>query len=242
LLKPPAHHSSLYIVAFTLALLQFLVGQRTAADSQPSAAADSAARAPARAKALKPPLYLEVLASLHGPTRTPFVPDVTLHPGAQISLQARTSSTAHVYMLHCDARATLSVFPDAGGIEFRADQWVALPAAGMPIKLGSEPGTETVYVIATRDALELADARLERTLTAGVAQPAATQCGAALDALLAGKNETSALPPTAATPPARKLPYAVRGVDVSKPASPVARAFAQDDGVVVLRFSYINAP
>lgn len=217
--------------SFALVLLQLLPGQHTAADSQPAAQSASRPR-----ETLKTPLYLEVRASLQGATRGPFVPDITLHPGAQITLQARTSGAARVYMLHCDADAVLSIFPDAGGIHFRADQWVALPATGMPIRLGARAGTEVLYVVATRDALEHADARLERWLTDGLRQPQAARCGAELEALLAGAQ------PTAAPQHARKLPYALRGVDISKPASPVARAFAQRDGVVVLRFSYLNAP
>jgi hypothetical protein len=67
------------------------------------------------------------------------------------------------------------------------------------------------------------------------------QVGAELDALLAGgATAPTQLPPTAASPPPRKLPYALRGVDLSKSRSPVARAFSGTDGVVVLRFAYVN--
>lgn len=214
---------------FTLVSLQFLVGQPTAANTQPTANAASQTT-PRR----KPPLYLEVQASLRGATRAPFVPDVTLHPGAQISLLARTSSAAHVYMLHCDAHAALSVFPDAGGIHFRADQWVPLPAAGMPIKLGAQAGAETVYVLATLEPLQRADARLEHWLSERVREPQTARCDEELESLLRGP------PLTAASSPARKLPYALRGVDISQ--GQAARAFGLSDGVVVLRFPYLNAP
>jgi hypothetical protein len=217
-----------YFVLFLLGFSAFFLLQRTAADATRSAHSV--------AETHKPPLYLEVLATLRGTARGPFVPDVRLHPGAQISLQARTSAAARVYMLHCDAQAALSIFPDAGGIDFRADQWVPLPAAGMPLRLGAQHGNETVYVVATRDALDRADSRLSQWL---LEARDGARCGAALDALLAG-HEAASAPPTAATPPAKKLPFAVRGVDVSKSA--VARAFAERDGVVVLRFAYVNAP
>jgi hypothetical protein len=217
---------------FALVSMQFLVGQPTAANSQP--ASSSASQAP---QVCKPPLYLEAQASLRGKVRGPFVPDITLHPGAQIALRARTSIAAHVYMLHCAADSVLSVFPDAGGIEFRADQWVPLPAAGMPIRLGSQAGTETVYVVATREPLASADARLERWLTQRLRDPQTARCDAELESVLAGPPLTAAT-----TAHARKQLYALRGVDTSQPDGQVARGFASNDGVVVLRFSYKNAP
>jgi hypothetical protein len=108
---------------------------------------------------------------------------------------------------------------------------------------GSEPGNETVYVIATRERLAVSDAKLENRLADSMRQqPQAARCDAQLAGLLAGTGatRTSGQPPTAANPPTRKLPYALRGVDVSK--SSVARAFAESDGVVVLRFAYTIAP
>jgi hypothetical protein len=243
--KRPIHRCCLSAL-FALGLLHFPVGQHTAAeDSQAARQRASSATAPpaiTQTKALKPPLYLEVRASVRGATSGPFVPDIALHPGAQIALQARTSGDARVYMLHCDAHAQLSVFPDAGGIYFRADQWVSLPAADMPIQLGAEPGNETVYVIATRDALVQTDSRLQHWLQDSVDQSQSARCGVKLDALLAGASAPVRLPPTAASPPLRKLPYALRGVDLSKPSGPIARAFAESDGVVVLRFAYVNVP
>jgi hypothetical protein len=217
---------------FTLVSLQFLVGQPTAANSQPESG--SASKAP---QTRKPPLYLEVQASLRGQARGPFVPDITLHPGAQISMRARTSIAAHVYMLHCDASSALSVFPDAGGIGFRADQWVSLPAAGMPIRLGAQAGIETAYVVATREPLAISDTRLERWLTDRMREPQTARCDAELESLLAGPPLTAA-----GIAPARKLPYALRGVDTSQPHGQVARGFAANDGIVILRFSYKNAP
>jgi hypothetical protein len=234
--KSPAQHHKLFAL-IALVFLLCLVGTRTAADSQSVQRRDSAAAGAHDTSAHKAPLYLEVRASLRGALRGPFVPDMTLAPRSQIAVQARTSSAARVYVLHCDAHAALSVFPDAGGIDFRADQWVTLPAADMPIQLGSGPGNETVYVIATRERLAVSDATLGSWLTERLQQPQAARCDAKLATLLAG----SALPPTAASPPPRKLPYAVRGVDVSNPRSSVARAFAESDGVVVLRFAYTIA-
>ena len=237
MLKPLALHRSLSAL-FVLALPVCLVGSRTAADSLPLARAAAGAREVTR----KAPLYLEVQAHVRGALRGPFVPDMTLAPRAQFVLQARTSSAARVYMLHCDAHGAPSVFPDAGGIDFRADQWVSLPAADMPIRAGREPGHETVYVIATRERLADSDAPLARWLTQTLQQPGAARCDAQLSALLAGEGvpQRGSTQPTAANPPTRKLPYALRGVDVSSARGSAARAFAED-GVVVLRFGYAVA-
>jgi hypothetical protein len=213
-------------------------GQRTAAESPESARTEAASAAQShRDKAVPAPLYLEVSARLHD-TRAPFVSDIPLHPGAQIELQARTSVAAHVYMLHCSADAALSVFPDAGGINFRADQWVPLPAAGMNITLGDKSGTETVYVIAARAALDVSDLRLGSWLTESVSHPGVARCGAELEAALAGREKW--VPRRAAGWKTRKLPFALRGVDTS--TGSVARAFAGEDGVVILQFSYFNVP
>jgi hypothetical protein len=213
-------------------------GQHTAAESPESARTEAAGAAQSqRDKPVQAPLYLEVSARLRD-TRAPFVSDIQLHPGAQIELQARTSVAAHVYMLHCSADAALSVFPDAGGINFRADQWVPLPAAGMNITLADKSGSESVYVIAARDALEVSDLRLGRWLTESVSRPQGARCGAELEAALAGRERW--VPRRAAGWKTRKLPFALRGVDTS--TGSVARAFAEQDGVVILQFSYFNVP
>lgn len=170
-------------------------------------------------------------------SRAPFVPDVQLHPGAKIELKARTSIAAHVYMLHCAADASLSVFPDAGGINFRADQWVPLPAAGMSVELGDKSGTETVYVIATRDNIERSDAHLGRWLTDSVTRPEGARCGQELEAALSGQQH---FVQRTAAGRSRRPPFALRGVDTS--TGSVARAFAEQDGVVILQLSYFNVP
>jgi hypothetical protein len=221
---------------FLFAALPLLPAQRTAAESPEAARADGAPERH-RDKSPQPPLYLEVSARLHD-TRAPFVSDIQLHPGAKIELLARTSLAAHVYMLHCSADAVLSVFPDAGGINFRADQWVPLPAAGMSIELGDKSGTETVYVIAARDKLELSDARLGRWLTDAVTRPQGARCGQELETALSGRERW--VQRSAAGWPTRRQPFALRGVDTS--TGSVARAFAEQDDLVILQFSYFNVP
>lgn len=175
---------------------------------------------------------------MHTPLRTPFVADMTLAPRAPIALQARTSGAARVYLLHCDAQAALSIFPDAGGITFRADQWVSLPAADMPLRTGTEPGVETLYVLATREPLAQSDGALARWLADRLLQPEAARCDLDLSERLAGPSAPRVAQPTAANPPPRKLPYAVRGVDISNLKRAEPRAFAADDGIVVLRLAY----
>jgi hypothetical protein len=204
------------------------------------AAADSVAHATE-----KPALYLELWPTVRagtGRARGPFVPDISLHGGDTIELMVRTSSEAQVYLLHCDTSGTLSIFPDAGGIPFHADQWVTLPASDVPIVLGASPGTETLYVVSTRDPLERSDPKLS-ALLARAANAPDTTCDEQLEALLVGnpvEPKAAGSTPFTVKPPPHKSRYALRGVDLSRPTSPIARAFAEQDGVVVLRLTYQN--
>jgi hypothetical protein len=242
-----------YFRVLTALLATCLPAQRSAADAPARARTKLITRSAretsvsAASDAGKPTLYLEVWPTVHARTekaRGPFVPDISLHPGDAIELMVRTSSEAQVYLLHCDARATLSIFPDAGGIPFHADQWVTLPASGMPIVLGETPGAEALYVVSTRDPLERSDPKLARHLR-GAASASGSTCDDKLEALLAGNVEPpqpSGSTPFTVKPPAHKSRYALRGIDLSKPTSPVARAFADHDGIVVLRLAYQNKP
>ena len=176
------------------------------------------------------PLYLEVWARVHGSTSGPLERDMPLHAGDRIGLTARTSSHAEVLLLYCDHDGMLSVFPSAGALMFQADQRVQLPAAGMDIQLGPDAGPESLYVLASRAPLLQADPLLHAALS-GDAPALAPSCGPALEALLDGPMPS---PPA----PARSARAALRGIDVSDPYRSVARAFAAEDGVVILGFPF----
>jgi hypothetical protein len=170
------------------------------------------------------PLYLEVWARVHGSASGPLERDMPLYAGDRIGLSARTSSNAQVLLLYCDHNAMLSVYPSGGALSFEADQRVQLPAAGMDIQLGPDAGPESLYVLASRRPLAQADPRLDAALLG--AATAAASCGPALETLLGG---------AALARPGRAT---LRGVDVSDSYRSVARAFAAEDGVVILGFAF----
>ena len=166
------------------------------------------------------PLYLEVWVTVHGTSVGPFRSDIALHSGDRIALQARTSIAANVYLLHCDPQHVLSVFPESGPLQFLADRRVSLPASGLDIRLDGPPGPETLYIVASRRPLDQADPRLHAALTPG-------------DQSACQDPVARAMPSTRAT---------LRGVEVSRAYDSVARAFAGDDGVIVLRFPFQHLP
>lgn len=240
--------ASYYRAIATLVALCF-PEQRTAADSpwftrssQPASETSVAAASAAG----RPPLYLEVWPTVHdhgASTPGPFVADIALHTGDAIQLRVRTSAQAHVYLLHCDANAALSIYPDAGGILFHADQWVALPPRDMPIRLGPKSGVETLYIISTLQPLVQTQPKLFAHLTAMATAGAEARCDETLTSLLAepppASEDAAQTKPKAAT---RRTRYALRGIDITRPSSPVVRAFGEQDGLVILRLPYQNKP
>jgi hypothetical protein len=188
-----------------------------------------------------PPLYLEVWATLGGSAAGLFYPDVALHSGDTIGLHARTSTAAHVYVMHCGGSARLSVFPASGSIDLRADQVVSLPATGMDIRLTGAPGNETLYVMASRQPLNRSDPALQAALSRTSAQPDEPICGAELEALLGARNRPGPGQVREHTPRAQQR-AALRGIEMSDGSFSVARALAADDGVIVLRFPFRHVP
>jgi hypothetical protein len=181
------------------------------------------------------PLYLEVWATAHGSSVGPLFPGMALHSGDRIGLQARTSSRAHVYLLHCDANAVLSVFPSLGPLVFPADRRIELPAVGAALQLSDVPGQDTLYILASKRPLDHTDPALQAALLSwGQAGNPNAACGSDFERLLAG-------PIDAAARAAHKEPTAaLRGVLANYVS--VTRAFADSDGVVVLKFPYQHLP
>jgi hypothetical protein len=187
------------------------------------------------------PLYLEVWATLAGSAAGLFYPDVALHSGDTIGLQARTSIAAHVYLMHCSQSAQLSIFPASGPIEFRAEQVVSLPAPGIDFRVSGAPGSETLYVVASLQPLNRSDPLLQDALSRASAQRAEPICGAELEALLGARNRPGPGEVREHTPRARQR-AALRGIELSDGSLSVARALAADDGVIVLRFPFRHLP
>lgn len=190
----------------------------------------AAAPAPDAAQAA---LWLEVWATVHGSAAGPLFPDMTVHSGDRIGLLARTSVAAHVYMIHCGGDQGLSVFPAREALAFAPDRRVALPSADQDLPLRGEPGNEVLYVVASKRPLLRSDPELHAALM-GTDPEGEWSCGEDFDALLKG--------PPPGLPPRSRYHFALRGFDSSDGLYRVARAFADDSGVVVLRLPYQHAP
>jgi hypothetical protein len=192
------------------------------------------------------PLGLEVWATVATVDREyfgPLHPDMVLHAGDRIGVRARTTSVADVYLLHCDGRDALSIYPAGGAVRFSADQRVDLPVVGKDLRIRGFPGHETLYVVASKRPLERADPALQAVLSQAhdtaasddLQHPQAS-CGRQFEILLASARWSSRLSDSV------RRRFTLRGVDTSDAFDAVARAFADDDGVVVLRFAYQHAP
>jgi len=207
-------------------LREALVMQRAAPEVEPGASDPSEPTSFPPGSASAAPLYLEVWARAHGSVMAPLEPGMRLRAGDRIGVTARTSCAAQVLLLHCDRDAQLSVFPAQGTLALPAARRVQLPAAGMELPVGSTEGQEHLYVLASRAPLAEADPGLSAALAAD--PPPA--CGPDLERLLRGGEQTA---PT-------RTRAALRGIDVSNAHYGVARAFAEDDGVVVLGFAFVG--
>jgi hypothetical protein len=228
-------------VLFALAYLQGCAVDSTQPALSPAGTAKrSDAFTSARSHAS--PLYLDVWVTAHGTAVGPLLPNMVLHSGDRIGLQARTSSAANVYVIHCDGSRALSVYPASGPISFPAEQRVDLPAVGKDLRLTSSPGDEILYVVASRQRLDESDTWLKEFLSAKHASGAAQVCGGEFEKLLAGPSAPRQQPRArlelARTPPR----HALRGVVTRDIYSTMARAFAADDGVIILRFPFRHLP
>ncbi|HEY2735055.1 MAG TPA: hypothetical protein VGI70_13760 [Polyangiales bacterium] len=185
------------------------------------------------------PLYLEVWGVVHGSAVGPLLPGMTLHSGDRIGLQARTSSVANVYVIHCDSSEAISVFPASGPIAFPADRRVDLPAVGKDLRLTTAPGDEILYVVASKRPLDESDPALQALLSRSKSGDDDRLCGGTFEASLAGRDA----PRHAHDRTGRGQPLAaLRGIASPEAYPSGARAFANDDGVIVLRFPYRHLP
>jgi hypothetical protein len=207
-------------------------GWSPSANRSVSVVATSGAAGPTVA-ASSAPLSLEVWATVHGSAVGPLFPGMLLHSGDRIGLQARTSIEASVYLVHCASDGTLSVYPSSGPVLFEADQRVSLPAADKDLPLRGRPGKEVLYVLASKTALRRADPALHAALS-GTDPDWEWNCGDEFEALLAG--------PPPGLPARAKYRFALRGYDSSDARYTVARAFADERGVIVLRFPFQHVP
>jgi len=201
--------------------------------------------APVAVRAAAPPfvpLYVDVWPTAYGTTQGPLLSEMQLRSGARIGLEVRTSRAAQGYLMHCDGRGVLSVFPPTGPLRFAADARIPLPAFGTQLPLGEHPGDEALYILVSQQPLEQSDRQLKAALAH--AGKHGGSCGAELEALLIGATERtkqqrarSAVLPQVESQRLRQLSV-LRGLQGSRTYPAVVHAYSEQDGVVILRFRY----
>ncbi|MET0384740.1 MAG: hypothetical protein ABW321_02215, partial [Polyangiales bacterium] len=184
------------------------------------------------------PLYLDVWMTVHGTAFGPLLPQMSLHSGDRIGVQARTSSAAGVYLVHCDGQQKLSVYPSRGPRYFRADERVELPEEGFVVRLDGAGGREFFYVIASKRPLQHSDRALHTALFGDETSTAAPSCGGNFRTLLAGPQPRRWRRPGA---PVQQR-AALRGLPAPPAPPAMARGMAMDDGIVVLQFPFEHLP
>jgi hypothetical protein len=114
----------------------------------------------------------------------PFVSANELRTGDTFYLTARTTQSASVYVAFCTAQHKLEVYPTTGDTPVGPDNEVTLPKTGH-FRVEPPAGVETLYVIASRDHLDLADPRLAAKLHEaqgdGAKQPCAPELAMTTD-------------------------------------------------------------
>jgi len=192
------------------------------------------------------PLYVDVWPTAYGRSRGPLLPEMQLRSGGRIGLEVRSSREAQGYLLHCDARGVLSVFPPTGPIRFSAEGREPLPAFGTQLPLGPQLGDETLYVLVSQQPIEQSDPKL-KALFAQAGKHGGT-CGAELETLLIGAAERAkqqytrgGVLPQLETERQRQLSV-LRGHEAATLYPAVVHASAGQDGVVVFRFHYRHVP
>jgi hypothetical protein len=106
----------------------------------------------------------------------------TVRTGDRIRVSVRTSADAYLYLAFC-AGQHLQVYPSQHGLRIKAGDLVLVPDGG-ELVLDSQPGSEVLYLIVSRDELSRADPDLAALIAASSDGSKAVDCGAGLDRLM----------------------------------------------------------
>lgn len=107
----------------------------------------------------------------------------TVMTGDRIRVSVRTSADAYLYLAFC-AGQHLQMYPSQHGLRTRAGDLVRVPDGGDELFLDSQPGSEVLYLIVSRNELSRADPDLAALLAAIGDGIQAVDCGASLDRLV----------------------------------------------------------
>jgi len=200
------------------------------------------------------PFTLEVTPRLSGSR------DIILRSGDhlvsrdKIRVEVKVSLDAHLYLGYCDRNRQLAISPEQGSLEARAGETTFAPARNRAIALDDQTGPEVLYVIASRQRLELADPELAEALFKARPGAASAECGAQLKQVLEKKKPPPGPPQTwnpepveedriSRLPPpsnAERHPDLERGGYITSEDTGEISAGGDRDGIVVLRYSFTH--
>jgi hypothetical protein len=184
------------------------------------------------------PLTLELSPSVRGSRPGPLADGAILRSGDRISIEAATSSAAHVYLVFCDSRRRLTRYPPAGSIPTPGGQATSLLGSSALV-LDDNPGREALYVIASQWPLDQADPQLDQALVRARPDDPSADCGERFEAVLAGGQATT--PDAQAKLPPDALTHVVGGA-APLPAAPTAPPKTQAPGGSAARPTALPRP
>lgn len=112
-----------------------------------------------------PPFTLEVTPRLRGSKEIVLKNGDDVVSRDTIKVEAKTSVDTHLYLGYCDKDHKLTIFPREGSIEAKAGQTTYAPNKDADLKLDDQPGSEVLYVIASRRRLDFADPDLAEAIS-----------------------------------------------------------------------------
>jgi hypothetical protein len=150
----------------------------------------------------------------------------TVMTGDRIRASVATSADAYAYLVFCGGQQ-LQTYPSPRGVRVKAGDVVLVPEGGGELVLDSQPGSEVLYLILSRNELSLADPSLASLIAATGDGSRTVDCGSSLDARL--------MKSTGVTTPSSVL----RGERIRASSSGAAVA-ADADGIAIVRYRFVH--
>jgi hypothetical protein len=126
------------------------------------------------------PLKLTVAGVVRGSSGTaPLVTTKVLRTGEQLYLVLRATEPANVYVGYCDSARKLTVYPRQGALVVGPNFDTRVPET-QDFRVDDNLGLETIFVVASKESLHLADPGLSRALTRAASQVERPPCAAEL--------------------------------------------------------------
>jgi hypothetical protein len=167
------------------------------------------------------PLKLTVSGTIRGASTTaPLVTSDVLHTGQHLYLILRATERANAYVAYCDSARKLTVYPKQGALVVGPDRDTRVPETA-DFVVDQNLGLETIFVIASKEPLHVADPSLSRALARAATQSAKEPCAAELTMTTDESRRAAGLAPaeSAAKAGGAAAPRTVSSGPVQTPSS-----------------------